>query len=226
MAVNRILTITALAILATGLANADMLITTDAATVGPTTTDFLFSLVFGATATPAGFHLVGATLSVTDVVTDTTLTLTNNASSSQGFDFTATSQADITSNSVDSTFVGSKTTPNVVLDTGSVTFASGQITSFGPLTLTSTLGPTAVVSAAGYLGGATIGGDTVSGTTFQGGGGNIHLDQDQSAIINGQLIFDFAPNSGPPPSIPEPASIILYGTALLGLGWFRKRRTN
>jgi len=225
MAVNRIFIFTAVAILATGLANADMLVTTDAATVGPTTTDFDFSLIFGATATPVGFHLVGATLSVTDVITDSTLTLTNNASSSQSFDFKATSEAEITSNSVDTTFVGSATTPNVVLDTGVVTFTSGQTTSFGPLTLTSILGPGAVVNAAGYLGGATIGGVTLSGTSFTGGGGNIHLDQDQSATINGQLIFDFAPNSGPPP-VPEPASIILCGTALLGLGWFRKRRTN
>src|SRR5579872_4685561 len=101
MAVNRILIVTALAILVGGIANADMLVTTDATTIGPTTTDFDFSLVFGATAAPAGFHLVGATLAVTDLITDTTLTLTNDASSSQTFDFKATSEADITSNSVD-----------------------------------------------------------------------------------------------------------------------------
>jgi len=223
MAVNRILIITALAILATGFANADTLVTTDATTIGPINTDFSFSLVFGATATPAGFHLVGATLEITDLITDTNLTLTNDASSAQTFHFTATSEADITSNSADSTFVGSATAPTVILDTGLVTFASGQITTFSPISVTSTLGPSAVTSAASYLGGATIGGFTASGTTFKGGGGNIHLDQDQNATISGELVFDFAKNST---SVPEPASIMLYGTALLGLCWFRKRLTN
>jgi len=222
MVINRFLTVAVLAILATGIASADMLVTTDAVAVGPNTTDFDFSLVFPSTATPAGFHLVGATLAITDTITDSTLTLTNNASSTQHFKFTATSEADITSNSVDSTFVGAATAPTLVLSTGLVSFTSGQSVTYSPITITESLGPLAVSNAAGYLGGATIGGSTLSGTQFLGGGGNIKVDQSQEATVTGELIFDFAPNA----KTPEPTSIFLFGTVLLSLGFLRKRRAN
>jgi hypothetical protein len=224
MVINRILTITALAILAGGLASADMFVTTDATTVGPTLTDFDWSLVFGATATPAGFHLVGATLEVSDTVTDPTLTLTNTSSSSQTFQFVATSEADINTNTVDGTLVGTSTAPTAILTTGLVTFTVGETVTYSPISLLETLGPTAVTDATGYLAGVTLTGDTSSGTSFKGGGGNIKVDQVQDATINGELVFDFAKNSG---TIPEPTSIILFGTVLLGLGWrLRRRRAN
>lgn len=222
MLINRILTVTSLAILAGGLASADTFVTTSATPVGPASTDFSFSLVFGATATPVGFHLVGATLSITDLIADSTLTLTNNGSGSEMFSFEATSQADISSNSVDSTFVGSSTSPSVILDLVGVTFTASESTKYAPLSITSVLGPTAVSNPAGYLAGATIDGSTLSGTTLTGGGGNISLDQAQSATIDGKLVFDFAPNSTTP-TIPEPASILLFGTTLLSVGWLGRR---
>jgi len=224
MVFNRILAIAAVLVLATGMASADMLVTTDAATIGPNPTDFTFSLVFPSTATPAGFHLVGATLSITDLISDSNLTLANAATSSESFEFIATSDAKITSNSADSTFVGSTTSPDTVLDTTPVTFTTGETVDYAPLSLTETLGPTTVADAAAYLAGATLGGGTSSSTEFLGGGGNIDLTQNQTATINGQLVFDFAPNTTS--TVPEPASIILFGTALLSLGWLRKRRTS
>ena len=219
MVIKRILTITALAILATGLASADMIVTTDAATVGPATTDFDFSLVFPATATPAGFHLVSATLSITDLINDSVLTLTNNALTSQHFTFTTTSEADITSNSADSTFVGFATSPTII-STGTLTLAAGFSDVLGPISLSSLLGPTAVSNPANYLGGATIGGSTASGTSFVGGGGNIGLTQSQTSTIDAQLIFDFAPNTS---TVPEPATVGLFGGVLLALGSFLKK---
>ena len=220
MVIKRILTITALAILATGLASADMIITTDAATVGPTSTDFDFTLIFGATATPAGFHLVSATLMISDAIDDPVLALTNKSTSTQHFSFTSTSEADITSNSVDGTFVGSSTVPTTVLSTGVLTYAPGETKDFAPASLSSSLGPAAVSNAAGYLGGASIGGFTLSGTTVSGGGNNLTVNQTQTSTINGELVFDFAPNTS---TVPEPATVGLFGGVLLALGSFLKK---
>lgn len=219
---KRILTGSALAILATGLASADTIITTNAATVGPTLTDFGFSLVFGATATPVGTHLVSATLQVSAKIQDPTLKLTNNAPSEQFFRFIATAEADITSNTADTTFVNSATSPTSILNTGFITYTAGQSVTYSPIIVIQTLGATTVANAAAYLGGATLGGFTTSGTTFNGGGGNITVSQVQNATIDGVLTFDFAPDTT---STPEPATMALMGSALLGLGFLRKRYT-
>jgi hypothetical protein len=208
-----------LAALTCGIASADTIITAANAAIGPTTTDFSWSLVFPATATPSGFHLVSATLEIDTTVTENTLSLTNTASGPQTFKFIATAEDDISSNSVDGTLVGSASSPTSVLNTGLVTFSAGQVTSYTPLVIDEKSGPTAVTNAAGYLSGATIGGSTLSGTTFNGGGGNIKLSQVQSGTINGEIVFDFAPNS----TTPEPATMVLFGSALVGLGLLRKR---
>lgn len=221
MYTGRILTVAALTILATGLASADMIVTTDATPVGPTLTDFPWTLTFGSTATPAGFHLVGATLEVSDTVADPVLSLTNTASTPQTFTFTATSEAAVTGNSVDGTLVSSATIPTTILSTGLVTFSVGQTIVYSPLSLAEEVGPAAVSDPAGYLAGAMLTGDTLSGTSFVGGGGNIEVNQVQDATITGQLVFDFAPNTS---TVPEPATIFLCGTALLGFCWFQRKR--
>jgi hypothetical protein len=209
-----------LAAFACGVASADTIITTSAtAPVGPSTTDFSWSLVFPVTATPTGFHLVSATLEIDTQIMESTLTLTNGASTAQTFDFVATAENKITSNSADATLVGSISSPTTVLDTGSVTFAPGQATSYTPLSLSEVSGPAAVSNLAAYLAGVTIGGNTLSGTTFFGGGGNITAAQVQQGTITGEIVFDFAPNT----TTPEPTTMVLFGSALIGLGLLRKR---
>ena len=220
MTFRTMLVLAALVVMTTGLASADTIITTNAVPVGTTLTDFNFSLVFPATATPAGTHLVGATLEIDATIKDPTLSLTNTANSSQTFKFTATSEADILTNAVDGTFVGSNTAPTTILATGLVTFTAGQVTTYSPITVNEILGPTAVTNAAGYLVGDTVTGATSSGTTFVGGGGNIKVQQVQNGLINGKLVFDFAPNQT---GTPEPGTFLLMGAGLAVVGLFRRR---
>jgi len=214
----RFLTGFALVAMTCGLASADTIITTDATVVGPSLTDFDWTLLFPATAAPAGMNLVSVTLEVDATISDPTLTLVNNATTPQTFTFNATTDVDVNTNSVDGTLVGDSLGPSTVLNVHT-TLAGGASNAYGPLTLTETAGPAAVSNLAGYLAGLTLTGDTMSGTSFVGGGGNIMAIQVQDATINGEIVFDFAS----PVTTPEPTTMVLFGSALVGLGLLRRR---
>jgi hypothetical protein len=209
-----------LAALTCGVASADQIITTSATMAfGPTTTDFSWNLVFPATATPAGFHLVSATLEIDTSITDSTLTVQNTSGTTQTFDLNAMSADSITANAKDSTLVGSTSSPTVIEETGSITIGSGVTDTYSPITVSEKSGPAAVTNAAGYLAGDTVSGTTLSSTTLTGGGGNLKLTQVQTGTITGEIVFDFAPNT----TTPEPTTMVLFGSALIGLGLLRKR---
>jgi hypothetical protein len=202
------------------LASADTIIATTSNTV-TSDTDFSWTITFNPTVTPAGTHLVGATLEVFTNFNDSALTLSNSAPMNETFTFLGTEQDTINSNSVDSTLVGTTTSnggSNILLDV-TITLGSGGVKSYAPLSLDETDGPVTLTDPAAYLGGDTLGGATLSGTSFTGGGGNILLDQTQMASVSGELVFDFAPNT----TVPEPTSILLLGLPLAGLWLLRKR---
>jgi hypothetical protein len=65
----------------------------------------------------------------------------------------------------------------------------------------------------------TLTGSTENLTTFAGGGGNINLALHTAATFQAEIDYFYTVNS----STPEPATMVLMGGALLGLGLFGKR---
>jgi hypothetical protein len=72
-----------------------------------------------------------------------------------------------------------------------------------------------------YQGIGTFGitGQTIAGTTFSGGGGNINLLQTTNATMNATVTYTYAASQAP-----EPATMSLFGGALLGIGFFARKR--
>ena len=76
-------------------------------------------------------------------------------------------------------------------------------------------------SVAGYIGAGSfnITGATTAFSSFSGGGGNISLAQNTNATLTAKVTYTYTPPSG----VPEPATMLLMGSALLGVALFRKR---
>ncbi len=68
----------------------------------------------------------------------------------------------------------------------------------------------------------TLTGTTYGTSTVGGGGNNISSILHSTATFQAEVDYFYTP-AGPPPSTPEPATLVLMGTALAGVGLLRKR---
>jgi hypothetical protein len=77
-----------------------------------------------------------------------------------------------------------------------------------------------------------IGCNTISGSNFNGGGGNINNVQTTDASCNAQVSYDFAGEAPPPDDdggvigVPEPTALMLIGAGLLGFVGLRRRKSS
>jgi hypothetical protein len=103
----------------------------------------------------------------------------------------------------------------------------GAISGVGDGTRTVT-GVQKIVGAANYglytgAGGFfNLSGTTKSQSAFGGGGGNINVTQSTSARFEAEVDYTYTP--AVVSSTPEPTTMILFGSALVGLGFLRKKK--
>jgi hypothetical protein len=255
---RRILLTTSLAAAACGVASANSIdFLSSPTTVGPSNTDFVYSLSLPKFDL-AGDTLTGATIYFFAEGTVNTLSLTNTASGAETFTFQATSNVTSNSsnsaNNADrfqgetltlfshSITLGSNTTPACPEATPSAACSSVSYTpppleatnlTLGFTTGTGGLGLTGVTKSitgadlANYVGATdfTLGGNTKSFTSFSGGGNNIQSAIDTTGQFSAEVDYTYTVPSG----TPEPVTMALVGSGLLGLGFlgkFRRKRKN
>jgi PEP-CTERM motif len=150
-----------------------------------------------------------------------TLSLTNTSTSAQVFRFLSTTDFSAT------ILGGPDALPDTVLtnlNTGFITMAAGAVNIYAPPTITKTgsssnpgLAPNAFYIGSGFF---TLEGDTSSFSSFNGGGGNINVAQATNGTISALVIYTYTAAG-----VPEPATMTLFGGALLGIGFFARKRS-
>jgi hypothetical protein len=98
---------------------------------------------------------------------------------------------------------------------GGTGFSSGRVAEAPGLT------DPVVLAAAQFYEAAAFGQATNNAYVYINWSGSVsQVDGTPAQMLEGPLYFD----NGPQPTIPEPATLILAGTALLGIGWSWRRR--
>jgi hypothetical protein len=195
----------------------------------------------------AGQTLTGVTISFTGSLSTTELQLQNQAGTTlaNGIEtFTYVSSEDLfaTSDSADPGLnLSSLGTNFTILNSGSITLGGGGTTTAvncSPINVPSTAcntvnyaglgsisdGPTTTSisdsALADYLGAGTftLGAKTFGLESFNGGGNNIAVNQTTSATETPTVTYTYQVSGAP-----EPTTLVLFGSALIGLGCFRKR---
>jgi len=201
---------------------------TDSFSIGPLTTDLTTATATGnlnqfdsglGTLTSISLTLSGDSTSTTSIV--------NNSAQSQRFAFDSTLDWEFEVLANSGNFVTGFTTDlahtggRVSLDSNA-TLDLGTTNDNGSITLTFSGADLAQFIGNGSVG---IGCNTFTGSTFNGGGGNLVANQVTSANCSGDITYNYD-GVVAPPSVPEPAAIWLIGAGLLGFVGFRAKKSS
>lgn len=149
--------------------------------------------------------------------------LTNTSATSQTFDFTQDTKFTATAGlnaALNTALAGLALDPTY--DTGTITLASGGSFTIPPNTHSATSVLTGPLSTFSQAGGGTQGLAFATKTTdsLSGGGGLIAFNITTNAEATLAVTYTYSP---PVIRVPEPITAALFGTALLGLGFVRRR---